>query len=137
MLDRLFRSTVAVLSGVAASLLASTAAIAAQPERPVVVYAEPQENVRTERISFADLNLATAFGERTLFRRVGGAVKRVCLQQDGLAGVQDRGYRICADGAWDGARPQIAQAVARARELAMTGKSSIAATAITIRAGSN
>lgn len=131
MLDRFNRSTAAVLSGVTASLLAVTAAPAAQPERPVVVYAEPQENVRTERISYADLDLATASGERTLFRRVGGAVRRVCLHESQPT-LQDSGYYRCADGAWDGANPQIAQAVDRAKQIAMTGKSSIAATAITI-----
>lgn len=132
MLDRFYRSTAAVLSGVTASLLAVTAATAAQPERPVVVYAEPQENVRTERVSYADLDLVTSSGERTLFRRVSGAVRRVCLYQNSKPGLQAGGYYRCADGAWDGANPQIAQAVARAKEIAMTGKSSIAATAITI-----
>ena len=134
MLDRLNRSTAAVLSGVAASLLIATAASAAQPEKPVVVYGEPQENVRSERVTYADVDLATATGERTLVRRVSGAVKRVCLYEPGLAEAMDRGYRVCADGAWDGARPQIAQAVTRAKEIAMTGKSSIAATAIRIAA---
>jgi hypothetical protein len=43
------------------------------------------------------------------------------------------GYRVCSDEAWDGALPQMAQAIARAEEIALTGKSSIAATAITIK----
>lgn len=137
MLTQLNRSTIAVLSGVAASLLAATAAPAAQSGRPVVVYAEPQENIRTERISYADLDLVSATGERTLFRRVGGAVRRVCLFENGRPGLQNGGYYSCADGAWDGARPQIAQAVARAKEIAMTGKSSFAATAITIKVAAN
>ena len=137
MLVRSFRSMTAVLSGVAASLLAATAAPAAQPDRPVVVYGEPPENIRTERVSYADLNLATASGERMLLRRVGGAVKRVCLFEDGLQGAVDPGYHRCANGAWLGARPQIAQAVTRAEEIALTGKSSIAATAITIGVAAN
>jgi hypothetical protein len=38
----------------------------------------------------------------------------------------------CSGLAWDGARPQILRAVQRAREIAATGSSSIAAAAITI-----
>lgn len=101
-----------------------------------MVYAEPQEGVRTVRVSYADLNLAKRGDQRRLKVRVTGAVKRVCLFEDGRAGLQDRGYYGCANDAWDGADPQIAQAVTRASEIAMKGRSSIAPTAITIRVAS-
>jgi UrcA family protein len=120
----------AVLSGVTASLM--IAAPANAQRGPVVVYGHGNQDVRTERVSYADLNLATQPGERKLFRRVSDAVKRVCLYRDGTIGLQSNGYTICADGAWDSANPQIAQAVQRAKDIAMTGKSSIAAAAITI-----
>ena len=132
MLTRLNRITAAVLSGVTASLLIATAADAAGEDKPVVVYADQAENTRSERVSYADLNLATAKGEKRLLGRVSGAVKRVCLFGDSHIGLQDRDYYDCSDYAWDRARPQIAQAVARAREMAANGQSSIAATAITI-----
>ena len=122
----------AVLSGVTASLIVIAPANAQR--EPVVVYGQEDENVRTERVSYADLDLATAPGERKLYRRVSSAVKRVCVFNDGTRGLQSIGYNICAEGAWDGATPQIAQAVQRARDIAMTGKSSIAAAAITINA---
>ena len=128
-----FNVTTAVLSGVAASLMFEGSAIAAGQETPVVVYAEPQEGVRSERVSYADLNLAERRDERRLRVRVAGAVKRVCLFEDGRSGLQDRGYNRCSDGAWDGADPQIAQAVTRARQIALTGHSEIPATAIAIR----
>jgi UrcA family protein len=130
MLARFNRMTAAVLSGVTASLLVAASASAAQ-ETPVVVYGE-SENVRTEHVSYADLDLAQSQGAKKLERRVAGAVKRVCLFENSSIGLQDQGYYACAGGAWNGARPQIAQAVARAREIALTGQSSIAATAITI-----
>ena len=130
MLARFNRMTAAVLSGVTASLLVASPASAAQ-ERQVVVYGEP-ENVRTERVTYADLDLANRRDQRKLNLRITGAVKRVCLFEN-RSGLQDFGYYNCADGAWDGARPQIAQAVQRATEIAMTGQSSIAATAIAIR----
>ena len=134
MLTRYARLSAAVLSGVTASLLIATAAFAAGQQKPVVVYAEPQEGVRTERVSFADLDLNQSRHERKLNVRVASAVKRVCLYED-RRGLQDLGYYACADDAWGDARPQIAQAVARAREIALTGRSSIAATAITISIG--
>lgn len=134
MLTRTARLGAAVLSGVTASLLIATAAFAASQEKPVVVYAEPQEGLRSERVSYADLDLSQRGHERKLNLRVAGAVKRVCLYENRI-GLQDLGYYRCADDAWGDARPQIAQAVARAREIALTGRSSIAATAITISVG--
>ena len=130
MLARFNRKTAAVLSGVTASLLVAASASAAQ-QGPVVVYAEP-ENVHTERVSYADLDLADFRDQRKLNLRVTGAVKRVCLFENSRRGLQDFGYYNCADDAWDGAKPQIAQAVQRAKDIAMTGRSSIAATAITV-----
>ena len=124
----------AALSVVTASLLIATAALAAQEHKPVVVYADPQEGVRTERVSYADLDLSKRPGERALNGRVARAVKRVCLFE-GHSANQGFGYYDCADQAWDGARPQIARAVIRAREIALTGKSSIAASAISITVG--
>ncbi len=135
MLAQLKSLKAAVLSGVTASLLIATSAPAAQPERPVVVYADPQEDFHTERVAYADLDLANEAGQRTLLRRVGSAVKEVCSFEPGLPVVHS--YHRCVHGAWNGANPQIAQAVARAKEIALTGKSSIAATAITIKAVAN
>ena len=60
MLSRYARMTAAVLSGVTASLLVGATTTQAAQSEPVVVYAEPLENVRTERVSYADLQLATA-----------------------------------------------------------------------------
>ncbi|MCF2515932.1 UrcA family protein [Sphingomonas sp. G124] len=134
MLARFNRKTAAVLSGVTASLLVAASASAAQ-QGPVVVYAEP-DNVRTERVTYADLNLADRADQRKLGHRVTGAVKRVCLFENSRSGLQDAGYYGCADDAWDGAKPQIAQAIQRAKDIAMTGKSSIAATAISINVAS-
>lgn len=123
----------AVLSGVTASLTGTAPATATSQENPVVVYAEPRDGVRTERVSYADLNLAEQRDERRLRLRIAGAVKRVCLFEDGRSGLQGRGYYHCSGQAWDGANPQIALAVARASEIALTGSSTIPAAAIAIR----
>ena len=98
-------------------------------DRPVVVTARDLE-APTRRVSYADLNLASRPGERTLNRRVDRAVTDVCAESgDGSHHFEDIN---CRNFAWDGARPQIARAVQRARELASTGQSSIAAAAIVL-----
>jgi UrcA family protein len=134
MLTRFSGMTAAVMSGVTASLALAAPSFAAQ-EKPVVVYAEPQEGVRSERVSYADLNLAERRDQRKLNARVAGAVQRVCLFETGRTGLQTRAYYRCADGAWDDANPQIARAVTRATEIALTGHSSIPAAAISISGG--
>jgi UrcA family protein len=123
--------TVAILSALSAGMLAAPTAAIAQ-ERPVIINADP--NVRTEHVSFASLDLAKPSDQKKLHFRVAGAVERVCLRDVGRDGLQDRGYFTCERNAWDGATPQIANAIARASEIALTGTSSIAATAITVSA---
>jgi UrcA family protein len=125
------RSKNVALALTLASCLAATPAAAAQGQ-PVTVYAERDANVRTARVSYADLDLASAKGERTLVRRVARAVKKVCLFEDGQRTLQDSSYYSCERGAWDDAKPQIALASQRARDIAMNGSSKIAAAAIRI-----
>jgi len=134
MLGQFNRKTAAVLSGVTASLLVAASASAGQ-QSPVVVYGE-SENMRTEHVTYADLDLTNANHQKRLNLRVTGAVKRVCLFEDGQPGIKESDYYDCASDAWDSAKPQIAQAVQRASDIALTGKSSIAATAITINVSS-
>lgn len=134
MLTRFTAMIAAVLSGVAASLTMIPPAFAAGQDSPVVVYADKQEGLRTERVSYADLNLAEQRDHRRLRARVAGAVKRVCLFDNGRSGLQETSYTRCSDGAWGEANPQIAQAVTRAQEIALTGQSAIPVTAIRITA---
>lgn len=97
-----------------------------------VVYA-PDPNRITKRVGYADLNLASEAGAKSLDRRVGSAVSSVCEETVGFGiGTDQFAFHSCKSYAWSGARPQIANAVQRAREIASTGHSSIAAAAITI-----
>lgn len=127
MFDRLSASRLAAAS---AFFMIASPALAGQ--EPVVVYAEPEEAVRTERVSFADLDLATKSGERGLHRRVAAAVRTVCADDFTGSALPSTEFYRCSDGAWAKARPQMAQAVTRAQQLALNGKSSLAAAAITI-----
>jgi UrcA family protein len=102
-------------------------------DRPVLVVAD--SDIITRRISYADLNLASVSGQKTLNRRVGGAIHGLCSD---ATGGEDGNYVTnfsrmkCNKTAWSQARPQIAQATQRARDIAFTGASPIAAAAITI-----
>jgi UrcA family protein len=102
---------------------------------PILVTAPNPADVVTRHIGYADLNLASVAGERTLNRRVGGAVNSLCLE---VIGGNDTSMESmaaeyhCATSTWTQARPQIAQAVQRARDIASTGSSSLAAAAITL-----
>lgn len=126
MLSRYVRITAAVLSGVTASLLVGATTTQAQ-ERPVVVYGEPQQ-VNTERVPYGDLNLAASADRKTLYSRVGGAVRNVC-NFDAIGIASD--YRTCAGLAWKGARPQIDSALVQADQMAANGEAYVAG-AITI-----
>jgi UrcA family protein len=99
-----------------------------------VVVVAPSDIV-TRHISYADLNLAATAGERTLNRRVSGAVSGLCLE---ALGGRDTSLEFkysminCSTATWGQARPQVALAVQRARDIASSGTSPIAAAAITV-----
>jgi UrcA family protein len=126
--------SLAVVGAVAVGLSGfAVAQPALAKNQPVVVVANP--DIVTRRISYADLNLASVSGERTLKHRVSGAISGLCSE---ATGGQD-GYYVtglarmkCNKTAWGQARPQIANGVQRARDIALTGTSTIAAVAITI-----
>lgn len=109
----------ALLSGLALCYAAPAAA-----QEPVFVYGEAL-SANSERVTFADLKLASLSGQKRLHKRVGGAIERVCDLDLGRDGLQDRGYYACADAAWGSAAPQIAEAIA-------TGKTSLGAAIVVI-----
>lgn len=92
-------------------LLGMTVAPAFAAE-PVVVTAQRPTDEITRIVKFGDLNIATAQGEKTLLRRVSGAVHQVC-DDPGFDYYQED--RACRKFAWSGTRPQIASALQRAK----------------------
>lgn len=72
-------AAVGAIAVVVTSITVSTPALA--KERPVVVAANPE--VVTRRVTYADLNLASLPGEAALNRRVGSAVKSLCIEVTG------------------------------------------------------
>lgn len=118
---------------VASTLVAgSTVAQAkSQSDEPVIVRANPDDSPPTRKVSFADLNLASQSGQKSLFRRVRVAVTDVC-DESTHDSYGSPIHSMCRDIAWDGARPQIRRAISRAEQLAANGYSTIAPVAIAI-----
>ena len=127
--------TILVLGASAAISVAVPTIAEAKPasDRPLVVIAEPELVQPTRRVDFADLNLATQLGERTLIRRVRGAVNDVCGEEIGPSPMfyHEHSCRVLT---WKDARPQVHQAIARARGMAAAGSPGIAATVVIVRA---
>ena len=119
-----------LLALTAVTILSGGTAALAKDETVIVRGIAPEDQIR-RTVSYRDLNLATSIGERTLNRRVDAAVANLCVEAIGAV-PNDTLEMKCQHHSWEGARPQIAQAVERAKQLAATGKSSMAAVAITI-----
>lgn len=121
---------------VAASVVAVSSSPATGKSSPIFVQAQPEEMV-TRHISYADLDLARPAGARALFTRVNSAVNGLCGQVAASRDVSiltSVATKRCSRTTWDQARPQIDSALMRAREIAMSGRSSIAAAALVISA---
>ena len=85
----------------------------------IVVQSTPPAYMNIERVPYADLNLLTRAGTESLHRRVSRAVERVCLYDNGRwYGLGEPDFKQCTWRAWNGARPQMAGAIYRAREVA-------------------
>ena len=82
----------------------------------------------TRNVGFRDLDLASAAGQKTLVRRVSGAVREVCRPAgDPLS------ESYCQSYAWRGARPQIELALNQARSAPALAQATLST--ITISAG--
>lgn len=121
MVCRFTTRSAAVLAGVAASLVLTGSSALAQ-QSLIVVTAPPPAYPRVltvQRVGYWDLNLATPAGAEILASRVGRAVETVCLRDQGRwYGLSDPGYLHCTAAAWQRARPQMAEAIYEARQLA-------------------
>jgi len=123
-------ASASISASIALVLTASSAGSAAA--RDVTVVAQPPADVLSERVSYADLDLATRTGVQVFNARVGGAVYRVCAPLDQRSTFSE--HANCRSFAWNGAKPQMDRAVARAEQIAAVGTSSIAPVAILIAA---
>lgn len=67
-------------------------------------------------VNIKDLNLVTSADERKMERRVRAAVVEICPVPARPARWQLRDAKLCSDFAWAGARPQMAEALRKARD---------------------
>ena len=105
------------------------ASTALAKSQPVIVTAH-NIDVPQERVTYRDLNLMTHEGIGILRARITRASVNVCVGTDFTP--QEPVVQSCAKHASQNAEPQMQTAIERAREIALTGHSSIAAAAITI-----
>jgi UrcA family protein len=87
-------------------------AVAAVVVVPTVSHAEDTSSVR---VSYADLNLGTNFGQTKLQRRIAFAAETVCDTADARDFNFMRAVKECRGGAIAGAQPAYLAAVANAR----------------------
>lgn len=74
---------------------------------------------RNQRIvPYADLNLATANGERKLMSRIRFAVRDLCVEGINYSPIDAGDVRFCKSAAWASARPQLDRLFAEARSVA-------------------
>ena len=131
MTRKLKRASFSLATACGLALLTGTAASAADKDVTVVGEAAPAD-ILSERVSYADLDLASSAGIERLGLRVRGAVKSVCEPHDERHSFGD--YGACRSYALDGAEPQMELAIARAGQLVATGTTTIAPVAIVIAA---
>lgn len=106
------RGSIAVVATLAGTLAVAQAD--AQPRNDLTVFAPATpEDLIVATVSYADLNLARSEGQAVLEQRVRGAVRRVCPVRSRDLSIAAFGDR-CIVAAWEGARPQMAAAIAQA-----------------------
>jgi len=118
MVSRFKGRIAAALAATAGSLVFLSSPAPAQ-QGVIVIQAVPPAYMNIERVPYGDINLLTRAGENRLHRRVSQAIERVCLYDNSRwYGLSEPDYNHCTWGAWNGARPQMAGAIYRARQLA-------------------
>lgn len=108
------RALVATGAIIGSALTLTGTATSAYAEPVVVTGERADPQLQSRVIRFGDLNISTEAGEKRLLHRVGYAVKDICGFYETALTVTTA-ERACQEQAWSGARPQIADAVTRAR----------------------
>jgi len=116
------RSILAKSAIVALALASIGGAASIAAAQDYTVYGQ-RPGTKLQLVPYRDLNLIYRDHQSVLYSRVGLAVRRVCSFDKGNIPVIDSDYRVCRDDAWQGARPQISNAIGRAYQLARIGRS--------------
>ena len=89
-----------------------------QPEREVLVEAQPDPNVLTAYVNFSISDIRSPMGQDALVRRVHAATYEVCPV---VSGGSDDARQTCANQSWAEAKPQVDRAIHRAMNIADVG----------------
>lgn len=113
--------TSAIVAYALATSFSGAASVAVAQDSPYIVYGQ-RPGTKLQLVSYRDLNLIYPAHQAVLNQRVGHAVRRVCSFDNGNIPIMDNDYRVCRNGAWGSARPQISNAIGRAHYLARHGR---------------
>lgn len=102
--------TAAIVMGLSVVGIAGASAAVAPPLQDVVIKGERIDPSLQRTVSYRDLNLAFAPGQRVLKNRIFRTASGLCWELNGLYGV-DR----CTSDAVDSTKGQVAEAVTRAK----------------------
>ena len=114
----LFRQLALPVVGGVGLLVMAAPAIAQEQEIVITGQKLPSGyELVTSTVQIGDLNLATSAGVAEMEKRVAHGVATVCPTPSGTAPAYEvHDYDACKKFAWDGARPQMDKAVARATQ---------------------
>ena len=103
-------------AAISSTLIFGTVAEPAHSAEPVVTAPSSDPGTKMRSVSYADLDLLSDAGQKTLDRRVGGAVSALCDDRPGILPLSElSARRKCASESWSNVQPQIAAAIERAR----------------------
>lgn len=114
--------TGAIVAFALAATIGGIASVAMAQNSPYVVYGQ-RPGTKLQVVPYRDLNLLYPAHQSVLNDRVGRAVRHVCSFDTGNIPIMDNDYKVCRNDAWQGARPQISNAINRAHYMASIGRS--------------
>ncbi|MFZ9394923.1 MAG: UrcA family protein [Erythrobacter sp.] len=95
----------------------ATPAVAQEPEIIVTARMNAPEGFETVKlvVGISDLDLATTTGATRMERRVSESIKRFCGPPARAARWEVKDSKLCSEHAWASARPQMDEALRKAR----------------------
>lgn len=103
---------------VACAAVVASVSVPALSQTPVEVEGRRVEAANQRIVQYADLDLATGQGEKTLMSRIRFAVRDLCVEGINYSPLDAADVRACRAQAWGSARPQVDRVLAEARSVA-------------------
>jgi UrcA family protein len=120
------------LMAVACAVAAASFSVPALSQSPVEVEGHRIDPKNQRIVPYADLNLATATGEKKLMSRIRFAVRDLCVDGINYSPIDAADLRMCKSEAWASARPQLDRLLAEASSVVAIPSGSRTAMTISI-----